>query len=196
MSEDQTRDLLGLEKTAAAETSYDQTWFQAEPRTILGDNPRVDPVPEEPVQYKTAHDKLNAMLNPPMPHEISVGLAHELLSLVQAKEAAMHAANAEADDAFTLASGHLDDFSRKFHHHYLTPEFKTAGLLSIREYYPVVADAVAQRIGDLDGYFMKQANVAPTDISIRHPWVKEAEAFHNELTRLVELIHSLPGTMA
>ena len=119
---------------------------------------------------------------PEIPQDLFDDLEPVLLGLLKGKKEAMAIANQEADDAYDAMNCAIADFQRKIDNRRLEPQFKRAGLLSVRAYYPDVGDLLQSCVGEVNAHLIKLAEHSVTDITVRHPWVAEAK----ELDALIQ----------
>lgn len=118
---------------------------------------------------------------------LSGELEAALLKMLGIKEAAMTAANAEADDAFAAVQDSLDRFGARLGHRHLAPHFKRAGLLSVNAYCPEIAAMIGPYLGEVDGCLVKESSHDSLDVTANHPWVAEAAALHGDLETVADL---------
>jgi hypothetical protein len=122
---------------------------------------------------------------------ISVDAIEDLISTltkqVSSKHAAWIAANAEADDEYRRIPVKLAELGRELNHIQISPQYKAAGLASVRAIYPEVADMLLPFITDINGYLIKDAGITASDISIKHDWVSKAADIYEQLKKVAEL---------
>jgi hypothetical protein len=124
---------------------------------------------------------------PKLPKEISEMLELVFPGFLKEKEAAMSAANDAADLAFHHVRNRVAALGAHLRSHHWTPQYKRAGLASVHAYYPEVAKMLGTCLDDLNGALVKQAECSLSEITSRHPWVREAEEIRKELEKTASL---------
>jgi len=189
MSRNEIRDLFGLAKTAeqdSGDCDEEPNGFSISRTTIrIGLCPKEER-PNSAESPKSLQDALRSRM-PIMSPEQAGELEIILPQLLGMKKDAMIEANAEADDAFTLLHASMDEFGHKLNHRHLEPSFKRAGLASVHAYYPDIAAMLGPYLDEINAQIIKEASYILTDVTNRHPWVKEAEVLHKELQRVADL---------
>ena len=191
MSCHEIRDLFGLAKTAecdSKESDGPQGFSLSRTELRIGLCPET-PGQESPKSAESPGSLQEALQSrmPVMPHDLAGELETILPQLLGEKKSAMIAANAEADDAFTLLKVLLDEFGTQMNHRHLEPSFKRAGLASVHAYHPDIAAMLGPYLDEINAQWIKESSYTLTDVTNRHPWVNEAETLHHEIKRVAEL---------
>ena len=191
MSRNDIRNLFGMAKTAdcdSEENKEPQGFSLSRTEIHIGLCPEAsdEESPKSAESPKSLEECLRCRM-PVMPPDLADTLETILPQLLGEKKSAMIEANAEADDAFTLLKTSLDKFGVRLNHKHLLPSFKRAGLASVHAYYPDIASMLGPYLDEINTQLIKESSYALTDVTVRHPWVKEAETLQSEIQRVAEL---------
>ena len=135
-----------------------------------------------PPEASTLQEELSRHI-PQVPKSMLAEIEPALLGLLKGKKEAMAIANQEADEAYSAMTQAVAAFQKKIEHWRTDPQYKRAGLLSVRAYYPEVGNLLQSCVSEVTAQRIKMASHSPGDITIRHPWVEEAK----ELDSLIQV---------
>ena len=189
MSREDIRSLFGLgpQKTASEAECIDE---KDDPKhqslSILRTTIQIGISPGDK-KSASGHQALRDTLGGVVPKEVWGDLEPTLLGLLKAKKTAMCAANMDAEKAFANVQAYLDTLGGRLSHRHLEPTFKRAGLASVNAYYPTVASLLKPYVGEVDAFLIKESSYDATEVTIHHPWVKEAEVIQKELEAVADL---------
>jgi hypothetical protein len=124
-----------------------------------------------------------------IPEHVKSMIPNEILKAFESKSAEWHEACAMADEEYARIGGMVKDFARVIDSPEHDRHYKAAGLASVYEFYPSVAQILTPVISEIPAHLIKQAaqELSVTDVSVKHPYVVQAKRIEEQMNKTAEL---------